>query len=62
MDDFVLESEHYGFYSKGADFEIKVEEEDTLNFPEHLHLYAFEPSNKTKFPRPKSRITGVDGK
>ncbi|XP_076755521.1 5-methylcytosine rRNA methyltransferase l(2)10685 [Xylocopa sonorina] len=59
LDDFVLESDHYKFYTKASDFQVTVEKEDVLPFPEHLHVYTFERSNNSRFPSPKKGSTGV---
>ncbi|CAL7946971.1 unnamed protein product [Xylocopa violacea] len=59
LDDFVLESDHYKFYTKTNDFQVEVEKESVLPFPEHLHVYTFERSNNTRFPNPKKGSTGV---
>ncbi|XP_058804927.1 5-methylcytosine rRNA methyltransferase NSUN4 [Phymastichus coffea] len=59
MDDFILESEHYGHYSKGADFVIQIEEDHTLNFPDQLLIYTFEESNDMIFPKSKTGTTKV---
>lgn len=61
MDDFILESEHYGFYNKGSGFSIRMEEEDQLNFPDNLLAYTFEENNFTKFPNPGTGSTEVSG-
>lgn len=60
-DDFVFESEHYGYYTQGADFVVKKEKESLLNFPEKLLLYTFEEGSFTKFPRAKKGSTQVLG-
>ncbi|XP_015126786.1 5-methylcytosine rRNA methyltransferase NSUN4 [Diachasma alloeum] len=59
LDDYILESEHYGYYSKSADFEIKVEEDSSFSFPEHLKIFTFEAGNDSHFPAPKRGSTGV---
>ncbi|XP_014206934.2 5-methylcytosine rRNA methyltransferase NSUN4 [Copidosoma floridanum] len=59
MEDFVLESEHYNYYTQGADFRIKIEKENDMNFPDHLLLYTFEEGNNTKFPKPKTGSTDL---
>ncbi|XP_031850578.2 5-methylcytosine rRNA methyltransferase l(2)10685 [Nomia melanderi] len=59
LNDYVLESDYYNFYNKGADFKINIVEESTLPFPEHLHVYTFEDNNYTRFPSPKLGSTGV---
>ena len=61
MDDFILESEHYNYYSQGADFSIRIEDEYNLNFPEKLGIYTFEEANFTKFRRAKTGETQVSG-
>ncbi|XP_012250253.1 5-methylcytosine rRNA methyltransferase NSUN4 [Bombus impatiens] len=59
LDDWVLESDYYRFYDKASDFQINVEKEFVLPFPEHLHMYAFERENNSRFPNPKKGSTGV---
>ncbi|XP_043463650.1 5-methylcytosine rRNA methyltransferase NSUN4 [Leptopilina heterotoma] len=59
LDDWVLESEHYGYYSKGEDFTISIEEDDSFSIPEQLKLYTFEPHNFSRFRSSKRGTTGV---
>lgn len=59
MEDWVLESKYYEYYSKSSDFEIFVEEEEVLSFPKHLKLYTFEGFSEAKFPPPKKGATDV---
>ncbi|OAD52181.1 Putative methyltransferase NSUN4 [Eufriesea mexicana] len=59
MDEWVMNSDHYKFYHKGEDFNINVEREFVLPFPEHLHAYSFEKGNKAIFPSAKKGSTGV---
>lgn len=61
LDDWVLESDYYKFYDKANDFQINVEKEFVLPFPEHLYIYAFERENNSRFPNPKKGSTGVSG-
>lgn len=61
LNDWVLESDYYRFYDKANDFQINVEKEFVLPFPEHLHIYAFERENYSRFPNPKKGSTGVSG-
>jgi len=61
MEDWVLESQHYGYYNEGSDFSAKVEKEAVLTFPHYLDIYTFEESNDSKFPSPKKGSTGVLG-
>lgn len=56
-----MESDHYKFYTKADDFKVNVENEHVLPFPEHLHVYAFERDNYTRFPSPRKGSTGVLG-
>ncbi|XP_014482859.1 PREDICTED: 5-methylcytosine rRNA methyltransferase NSUN4 [Dinoponera quadriceps] len=58
-DDWVLESQHYGYYNQGADFSVKIEKEPILTFPEYLNIYTFEEDNYSKFPPPKKGSTNV---
>lgn len=59
LDDWVLESSHYDYYSRGADFSVHVEKDPVLRFPEHLKVYAFEALNDSKFPSPRRGPLGV---
>lgn len=61
MDDWILESQHYGYYKEGADFSIHVEKEAILTFPQYLNIYTFEEGNDSDFPSPKKGSTGVLG-
>lgn len=61
MEDWILESQHYGYYKEGADFSIKIEKETMLTFPQYLNIYTFEENNDSKFPFPKKGSTGVLG-
>ncbi|KAL6258391.1 hypothetical protein P5V15_010349 [Pogonomyrmex californicus] len=59
MEDWILESQHYGYYQQGADFSVNVEKEVLLTFPQYLNIYTFEEGNDSKFPSPKKGSTGV---
>lgn len=60
MDDWLLESEHYGYYSRSADFSVNVEKDrPVLNIPEHLKVYTFEALNHSTFPSPREGSAGV---
>ncbi|XP_072746444.1 5-cytosine rRNA methyltransferase NSUN4 [Anoplolepis gracilipes] len=59
MEDWILESQHYGYYKEGADFSTKIEKEVILTFPQYLNIYTFEEDNDSKFPSPKKGSTGV---
>lgn len=61
LDDWVLESDHYKFYTEADDFKVNIENEHVLPFPEYLHVYTFERDNYTRFPSPKKGTTGVLG-
>lgn len=61
MEDWVLESEHYGYYNQSADFSVNIEPEPILTFPEYLNIYTFEEHNDSKFPAPKKGSTDVLG-
>ncbi|XP_008547250.1 5-methylcytosine rRNA methyltransferase NSUN4 [Microplitis demolitor] len=58
LDDYILESDQYQYYKDGSDFEIKVEKETTLNFPEHLKIFTFEEGNNSRFPTPRRGPNG----
>lgn len=59
LDGYVLESDYYKFYNKGADFKVDIVKESTLPFPEHLHPFTFERESDAIFPYPKRGSTGV---
>lgn len=61
MEDWILESQHYGYYKEGADFSIKIEKETILTFPQYLNIYTFEEDNNSEFPPSKKGSTGVLG-
>lgn len=61
LDDYILESDQYQYYKDGSDFEIKVEKETTLNFPEHLKIFTFEEGNNSRFPTPRRGPNGNFG-
>lgn len=61
MEDWILESQHYGYYKEGADFSINIEKEAILMFPQYLNIYTFEENNDSPFPFPKIGSTGVLG-
>ncbi|KYQ60408.1 Putative methyltransferase NSUN4 [Trachymyrmex zeteki] len=59
MEDWVLESQHYGYYKEGASFSVNIEKEILLTFPQYLNIYTFEENNDSRFPSPKKGSTGV---
>lgn len=59
MEDWVLESDHYKYYSTTADFPLRIELETQLRFPAHLHVYTYEPGNIASFPRARRSCTNV---
>ncbi|XP_058449759.1 5-methylcytosine rRNA methyltransferase NSUN4 [Malaya genurostris] len=59
MEDFVLESEHYKYYSNSADFPINIEMETNFEIPEHLNIFSYERGNVSDFRTPRSCSTGV---
>ncbi|KYM96279.1 PREDICTED: 5-methylcytosine rRNA methyltransferase NSUN4 [Cyphomyrmex costatus] len=59
MEDWILESQHYGYYKEGADFSGNTEKEVVLTFPQYLNIYTFEESNDSRFPSPKKGSTNV---
>lgn len=61
MEDWVLESQHYGYYKEGASFSVNIEKEILLTFPQYLNIYTFEENNDSRFPSPKKGSTGVLG-
>jgi len=61
MEDWVLESQHYGYYKEGANISVNIEKEVLLTFPQYLNIYTFEENNDSRFPSPKKGSTGVLG-
>ncbi|KAL0109225.1 hypothetical protein PUN28_014366 [Cardiocondyla obscurior] len=59
LEDWVLESQHYGYYKEGTSFSVNIEKEIMLTFPQYLNIYTFEEGNKSTFPSPKKGSTGV---
>ncbi|XP_018050637.1 PREDICTED: 5-methylcytosine rRNA methyltransferase NSUN4 isoform X2 [Atta colombica] len=59
MEDWVLESQHYGYYKEGANVLVNIEKEVLLTFPQYLNIYTFEENNDSRFPSPKKGSTGV---
>ncbi|XP_067003144.2 5-methylcytosine rRNA methyltransferase NSUN4 isoform X2 [Anabrus simplex] len=59
MEDWVLESQHYGFYKRSSDFPVNIKKEDFLHFPKNLEMFIFERGNVSTFPSPKRGSTGV---
>lgn len=60
LDEWIPESQHYSYYTKGQDFPLTVEPETEFSFPEHLKVYTFEMDSEcTSFPEPKRGQTGV---
>lgn len=58
-EEFVPESEHYGYYSNVTDFPLNVEMETEFSIPENLQLYTYEMGNINRFPSLFNTITGV---
>ncbi|KAM3965789.1 5-methylcytosine rRNA methyltransferase l(2)10685 [Aphomia sociella] len=60
MDEWLPESLHYSFYSKGDDFPLAKEPETEFKIPEHLKVYTYEMDSEWHmFPEPKRCNTGV---
>ncbi|XP_053610282.1 5-methylcytosine rRNA methyltransferase NSUN4 [Plodia interpunctella] len=60
MDDWLPESLHYSFYTKGKDFPLVIEPETEMTFPEHLKVYTYEMDSEwSMFPEPRRCNTGV---
>ena len=58
-DDWVLESDHYKYYSTTNDFPLTIEIETNLTFPDNLHLFTYERGNVSTFMKPTRSVTGV---
>ncbi|KYN41109.1 Putative methyltransferase NSUN4 [Trachymyrmex septentrionalis] len=59
MENWILESQYYGYYKEGANFSVNIEKEVLLTFPQYLNIYTFEEKNDSRFPSPKKGSTGV---
>lgn len=59
MENWVLESDHYKYYSNTVDFPLKIEPESKINISDNLAIYSFEEANITEFESPKTCSTGV---
>lgn len=58
-EDFILESDHYKMYDSSSNFQIPIEKEYDIHFPENLNIYCFEKDNLSDFPPSKRGSTGV---
>ncbi|XP_044595753.1 5-methylcytosine rRNA methyltransferase NSUN4 isoform X2 [Cotesia glomerata] len=59
LDDYILESDPYQHYKEGSEFQVRVEPESTIEFPEHLKIFAFEEGNNSRFPPPRRSLNGT---
>lgn len=59
MEDWVLESDHYKYYSTTTDFPLSIEMETQLTFPENLHIFTYEKGNVSGFRKARRSVTGV---
>lgn len=59
MEDWIVESQHYGYYRKDTDFPVCVESDNDFIFPGHLQVLIFERGNVSSFPSPKRGSTDV---
>ncbi|PNF27737.1 hypothetical protein B7P43_G12799 [Cryptotermes secundus] len=59
MEDWIVESQHYGYYRKDTDFPVCVESDNDFIFPVHLQVLLFERGNISSFPSPKRGSTDV---
>lgn len=59
MEDWVLESDHYKYYSTTTDFPLTIEMETQLTFPENLHIFTYEKGNVSGFRKASRSVTGV---
>lgn len=59
MEDWVLESDHYKYYSNTVDFPLKIIPEPQINISDNLAIYSFEEANISEFESPKTSSTGV---
>lgn len=59
MEDWVLESDHYKYYSTTEDFPLRIELETQLDFPAHLQVYTFEKGNISNFHKARRSCTNV---
>ncbi|CRK86493.1 CLUMA_CG000001, isoform A [Clunio marinus] len=59
MEDWLLESDHYQYYSNTADFPLKIEMVQEFKVPENLQLFTYEKGNISSFRTPSRCSTGV---
>lgn len=59
MEDWVLESDHYKYYSTTTDFPLSIEMETALDFPENLHIFTYEKGNTSDFMKARRSCTNV---
>lgn len=59
MEDFISETDHYKFYDTTSNFNVNIEREYDIHFPENLNIYCYEMENTTDFEAAKLGSTGV---
>ncbi|XP_060521839.1 5-methylcytosine rRNA methyltransferase NSUN4 isoform X2 [Cylas formicarius] len=59
-EDFIPESHHYNTFDTSV-FDVKVQKEYDIHFPENLNVYCYEIHNFSDFKSPKCGSTGVLG-
>ncbi|KAJ8916818.1 hypothetical protein NQ315_005825 [Exocentrus adspersus] len=58
-EDFILESSHYKLYDNNSRFNVQVEKEYDIDFPEHLNVYCYEAESESTFQSAKKSVAGV---
>lgn len=58
-DDFIPESQHYGYYTTTNDFPLNFEIVKDFKIPSNLKLYTYEKCNISSFRTPRRTSTGV---
>lgn len=57
--DYVLESDHYRYYSGDTEFPVSTKIETSFDYPEFLNVFTYERGNVTSFESPQKGSTGV---
>lgn len=58
-EDWISEAQHYRYYDNPTSFQVTVEKEYDLHFPEYLNVFCYEQSNYTAFNSPRRGDTTV---
>lgn len=59
LGEYVLESDHYRYYTDHTDFPTSFVKDYTFDFPENLHIFTYETGNVSKYKAPRRCLTKV---